>query len=164
MKFSLSAIALTLLGATSALANPISNSKRDLSPDQKFGIMSFHSGNIYVHLQTFYVGQSGHVYLSPYDNAKEGGSFHLKDSQLLYNNEPASLDKDGALVFQSSGSPLSGFDASEATNIGYELRLNGSSAVACPVANTNEVYQIFYGQGNNSKDCTGIATEAIVQT
>ncbi|EPX75327.1 But2 family protein [Schizosaccharomyces octosporus yFS286] len=162
MKFSLSAVFLTLLGAGSALAAPISNSQRGLSSDQKFGIMSLRSGNINVHLHSFYVGESGQVYLEQYDHAKEAASFNLKDSQLLYNNEPASLGKDGALVFQPSGSSLSGFNADQGTNIGYELSLNGSFPLACPVADNSGVYQIFYGQGNGNKDCVGISTEAIV--
>ncbi|EPY52526.1 hypothetical protein SPOG_01847 [Schizosaccharomyces cryophilus OY26] len=159
MKLSFSSVFLALLGATSTLASPIS--KQAMSPEQSFGILSIHSGNANVHLHEFYVGQSGHVYLSQYDNAEGYGKFSLKDSQLLHNNETASLDKDGALVFQSSGSPLSGFDANKVISIGYELQLNGTSPVACPVASDKQVYQVYYGNGNGSSDCVGIDTVAL---
>ncbi|EPY52305.1 But2 family protein [Schizosaccharomyces cryophilus OY26] len=136
MKFSLSAVFLTLLGATSTLAAPASTS----SLDKQFGIVSSHSGNIHVHLRTFEVGQSGHVYLSTYDNSDGNPYFNLKNGELFHENKAASIDKDGALVFESSGSPV----------------LNNDYPVACPVPNTNDVYQIYYGKGNGNADCVGI--------
>ncbi|EPY52248.1 hypothetical protein SPOG_05738 [Schizosaccharomyces cryophilus OY26] len=152
MKFSLSAVFLTLLGATSTLAAPASTS----SLDKQFGIVSSHSGNIHVHLRTFEVGQSGHVYLSTYDNSDGNPYFNLKNGELFHENKAASIDKDGALVFESSGSPVSGFEAKKENSQFYELSLNNDYPVACPVPNTNDVYQIYYGKGNGNADCVGI--------
>ncbi|WBW71451.1 But2 family protein [Schizosaccharomyces osmophilus] len=152
MKFSLSAVFLTLLGATSALGASASTS----SLDRQFGIVSSHSGIIHVHLRTFEVGQSGHVYLSKYDNSDGNANFNLKNGELLHENKTASIDKDGALVFESSGSPLSGFEAKQVNSQFYDLSLNNDYPVACPVPNANDVYQIYYGKGNGNADCVGI--------
>ncbi|EPX75392.1 But2 family protein [Schizosaccharomyces octosporus yFS286] len=161
------AFLLSLLSATGVFASPVpatASTKYELSPKKKFGIMSFHSGNFNVHLHPFFVGESGHVYLTQYDNADQVNEFYLKDSQLFHKDEIASLDKDGALVFKSSNnSSLTGFNTKQlTTGIGYEFRLNTSFPVACHVPNTNEVYQIYYGRENHTSECVGIATELII--
>ncbi|WBW72041.1 But2 family protein [Schizosaccharomyces osmophilus] len=167
MKFSLSAALLvSVLSATSVFGSPVpTTTKHELSFKKKFGIMSLHSGNFNVHLHPFFVGKSGHVYLTPYDQADQVNEFYLKDTQLFHKNETAFLEKDGALVFKfnsSGNSPLTGFKTKQITGIGYEFRFNNAFPVACHVPNTDEVYQIYYGKGNNTNDCVGVATELII--
>ncbi|EPY53045.1 hypothetical protein SPOG_03599 [Schizosaccharomyces cryophilus OY26] len=108
--------------------------------------MSLHSGNLKCPPSSFLCWQ-----------------FYLKDTQLYHKNETAFLEKDGALVFKSSGnSPLTGFKTKQVTPIGYEFRYNNSFPVACHVPNTDEVYQIYYGKGNNTNDCVGVVTELVI--
>ncbi|WBW73905.1 But2 family protein [Schizosaccharomyces osmophilus] len=159
MKFSLSSVFLTLLGASSTLASPIT--KQAMSPEQSFGVLTLHSGNINVHQKEFYVGQSGYVFLSQYDNADNYAKFSLKNNQLYHNNDTALIEQGGALAFKSSGPAVTGFDANAPTNIGYELQLNGTSPVACPVPSDQQVFQVYYGQVKNSTDCVGIDTVAV---
>ncbi|EPX72888.1 But2 family protein [Schizosaccharomyces octosporus yFS286] len=159
MKFSLSSVFLTLLGASYTLATPIT--KQAMSPEQNFGILTLHSGNINVHQREFYVGQSGHVFLSQYDNADGAAKFHMKNNQLYHNNDLASIEQGGALVFKSSGPAVTGFDANAPTNIGYQLQLNGSTPVACPVPSDQQIFQVYYGQVQNGTSCVGIDTIAI---
>ncbi|EPY52246.1 hypothetical protein SPOG_04975 [Schizosaccharomyces cryophilus OY26] len=155
MKFSLSAIFLTLLGTTFTFASPYSQSA--LSLNQTFSISALHPNNQNVQLRPLTIGQFGYVYA---ESGVGSGSFTLKNSELFYNDEFASLDKNGALIFKSSGSPVSGFEAKQVSSVGYDLRLNNTFPVACPVVDTNGVYQIYFGEGNGSGNCFSVVTEA----
>ncbi|EPX73464.1 But2 family protein [Schizosaccharomyces octosporus yFS286] len=158
MKFSLSAFFFTIVGATLALAAPATNLTSTI--DKEFSITAIHSGQESVHLHSLYVDQSGHVLIV--GETKVPGldihhGFRLKDGQLSHGNNPAHLDKDGALTFESTQSaPLEGFKAKPVIGTGvesYNIYLKDYDyPVACPVPNTTQVYQIYYGKGNGN-DC-----------
>ncbi|WBW72030.1 But2 family protein [Schizosaccharomyces osmophilus] len=158
MKFSLSAVLLLTLFGIASLTLVSSISESAYSLNQTFSIMALHPYKQNVQLHPFTIGQFGYVYA---DSGVGSGSFTLKNSELFYNNEHASLDKNGALFFESSGFPVSGFEAKQISSVGYELHLNNTFPVACPITNTNEVYQIYYGKGNGNSDCIGVTIDAI---
>ncbi|EPX71695.1 But2 family protein [Schizosaccharomyces octosporus yFS286] len=157
MKLSLSAIFhITLFGITTfALASSISEPTNSLN--QTFSLVALHPYKQNVPMNPLTIGQYGYVYA---DSGVGAGSFTLKNSKLFFNDEHASLGKNGALLFKPSGSAISGFQAKQVSPVGYEIRLNNTFPVACPIADISNVYQIYYDQGNASHNCMGVVIHA----
>ncbi|KAL2312944.1 But2 family protein [Schizosaccharomyces pombe] len=166
MKFSSIPIASTLLSllvASSVTASPLRRRDDPLNGRQ-FGLLALHSGNEYVHLHGFYVGDSGSVYLDPADGTDDAATFTMSNGQLSVGNRYASVSANGEIVFKSdTNSTSSGFSVGEAISSGYSLKYNGTeSAVACPSLVNNQVYQVFFGVGNGNPSCVGIAVLAVL--
>ncbi|CAA15828.1 But2 family protein, similar to cell surface molecules [Schizosaccharomyces pombe] len=154
---------LSLLAASGTLASPL-HKRDDPLNNKQFGLMSIHSGNSYVHLHPFYVGDSGAIYLDPTDGTSTSAVFSMSNGRLVVGNLYASVDSNGTTIFKSDANAASTkFSAGDATNVGYNLLYNGTqSAVACPASDNDQVYQVYFGAGNGNPNCAGIAIEAFV--
>ncbi|WBW74374.1 But2 family protein, similar to cell surface molecule [Schizosaccharomyces osmophilus] len=153
-------LSLLAYAPTSSFAAPFFR-RSGIQDNQPFSVMTLRSGNLYVHFHSLYVGESGSVYLDPYDHVNKSSVFTVSNGHLIHENDFAHLGDSGALVFTSKDEgSAEGFSFGEEIAGGYLLNYKGQGFVACPVKEDSPVYSVYYGQGNGDSNCVGFGSLA----
>ncbi|EPX73072.1 But2 family protein [Schizosaccharomyces octosporus yFS286] len=154
-------LSLLACGPISSLAAPLFK-RSGIQDNQPFSVMTLRSGDLYVHFHSLYVGESGNVYLDPYDHVNKSAVFSVSNGRLVHNNDYAHFGDNNALVFTSKeDGSAQGFSFGEEVAGGYLLNYDNDSLVACPVKDTSYVYSVYSAKGNGDSKCVGFGSLAL---
>ncbi|EEB05115.1 But2 family protein [Schizosaccharomyces japonicus yFS275] len=147
---------ISTLLSLGVMAAPVA--KPNFNSGEKFGVLTVRSGDANVHQRNFFVGDSGKIFLGPYDGAKEASTFFIKDKKLYFDNQVASRDDKGTVVFTNdTNKAAEGFTAEVPTSLGYYLQFDGKSPYACPYETAYEI--VYADKADNG--CVGVNAIAL---